>query len=67
MKYIKTLLLITMGVLLLDSCVVVPNRRGMGIHRRSFFLYPPNRGYRKIPNYHPQPRRYYNPNPQNRK
>jgi hypothetical protein len=60
MKYIKSILLIAIGVLLLDSCIVITRRPPIG--RRGFFLHP-QRGYRKLPNYHPQPKKYYNPIP----
>ncbi len=60
MKYIKGILLIVVGVLLLDSCIVITRRPLIG--RRGLFLYP-HRGYRKLPNYHPQPKQYYNPIP----
>jgi hypothetical protein len=61
MKYIKSILLIVIGVLLLDSCIVITRRPPIG--RRGLFIYP-QRGYRQLPNYHPQPRKYYNPIPQ---
>jgi hypothetical protein len=61
MKYIKSILLIAIGVLLLDSCIVINRRPPIG--RSGFFLYPrvryPKRQH--IPNYHPQPRQFYNP------
>jgi hypothetical protein len=60
MRNIKIGLLIAIGVLLLDSCIVITRRPPIG--RRGFFLHP-QRGYRKLPNYHPQPRQYYNPIP----
>jgi len=50
--------------LLLDSCIVITRRPPIG--RSGFFLHP-QRGYRKLPNYHPQPKQYYNPIPQNKK
>jgi hypothetical protein len=64
MKYIKEILLAISVVLLLDSCIVINRRPPIG--RRGFFLHP-QRGYRKLPNYHPQPKQYYNPIPQNKK
>jgi hypothetical protein len=60
MRNIKIGLLIAIGVLLLDSCIVITRRPPIG--RRGFFLHP-QRGYRKLPNYHPQPKQYYNPIP----
>jgi hypothetical protein len=60
MKYIKSILLIAIGVLLLDSCIVINRRPPIG--RRGLFLHP-QRGYIKLPNYHPKPRRFYNPIP----
>jgi hypothetical protein len=64
MKYIKSILLIAIGVLLLDSCIVITGRPPIG--RRGFFLHP-QRGYRKLPNYHPNPRQFYNPIPPNKR
>jgi hypothetical protein len=60
MRNIKIGLLIAIGVLLLDSCIVITRRPPIG--RRGFFAHP-QRGYRKLPNFHPQPKQYYNPIP----
>jgi hypothetical protein len=56
-------------VLLLESCIVVPRHRTAmerRLVRKGLYIYPrvryPKRQY--IPNYHPQPRRYYSPIPQ---
>ena len=56
MKYIKSILLSILVVLLLDSCIVINRRLPIG------FLYS-QKEYRKLPNYHPQPLQFYNPIP----
>ena len=60
--------LVVVGVLLLESCIVVPRHRTAierRMYRKGLYIYPrvrfPKRQY--IPNYHPQPHRYYNPTP----
>jgi hypothetical protein len=68
MKNIKLGFLIVVGVLLLDSCLVIPRHRTAmerRMYRSGLYIYPRVRLYKRqyIPNYHPQPRRYYNPTP----
>jgi hypothetical protein len=69
MKNIKLGFLIVVGVLLLDSCLVIPRHRNYierSMYRKGLYIHPHIKLYRRyyIQNYHPQPRRYYNPIPQ---
>jgi len=69
MKNIKLGFLMVVGVLLLDSCLVIPNRTThieRRMYRSRLYIHPHIKLYRRyyIQNYHPQPRQYYNPIPQ---
>ena len=68
MKNIKLGFLMVVGVLLLDSCLVIPRHRTYmerRMYRNGLYIYPRIQLYRRqyIPNFHPQPRQYYNPAP----
>jgi hypothetical protein len=69
MRNIKLGFLIVVGVLLLDSCLVIPRHRTYTerkMYRNGMYIHPHIQLYKRryapiVPNYHPQPRQFYNP------